>query len=106
KPAPAPQSPQAAEPTDSGSPQSMGGAIAPGAFEFYLLTLSWSPGFCDTGGASKAPDQCSVGAGFGFVVHGLWPQYAQGYPEDCDGGSRPVSRAALALTHGVFPDEG
>jgi ribonuclease T2 len=104
---PAPQSPPAAEPPpETGPPQPTGGAIATGAFDFYLLTLSWSPGFCDTGGASKAPDQCSVGAGLGFVVHGLWPQNAQGYPQDCDGGSRPVSRTALALTHGVFPDEG
>jgi ribonuclease T2 len=106
KPAPAPQLPPAAEPPGTGPPQPMGGAIAPGAFDFYLLTLSWSPGFCDAGGASKAADQCSVGARLGFVVHGLWPQNAHGYPQDCDGGSRPVSRAALALTHGVFPDEG
>ncbi|HLH49360.1 MAG TPA: ribonuclease T2, partial [Roseiarcus sp.] len=79
--------------------------IAPGAFDYYLLTLSWSPGFCDKGGESKAPDQCEAGAGLGFVVHGLWPQFAHGYPQDCDGFSRPVSRSALALARGVFPDE-
>ena len=79
---------------------------APGAFDFYLLTLSWSPGFCDTGGAAKAPDQCAIGSGQGFVVHGLWPQYQHGYPSDCDASPRWVSSAALALTHGVFPDEG
>jgi ribonuclease T2 len=82
------------------------GDIAPGAFDFYLLTLSWSPGFCDAGGEAKAPDQCAAGARLGFVVHGLWPQYAHGYPQDCGGFSRPLSSAALALTRGVFPDEG
>jgi ribonuclease T2 len=101
----APQ-PQPVEPAQPSVAQQMGGEIAPGVFDFYLLTLSWSPGFCDTGGESKAPDQCSVGAGLGFVVHGLWPQYTQGYPQDCDTNSRSVSRAALALTHGVYPDEG
>jgi ribonuclease T2 len=82
------------------------GDIAPGAFDFYLLTLSWSPGFCDTGGESKSPDQCGVGSGLGFVVHGLWPQYVHGYPQDCDANARAVSQTALAMTRGVFPDEG
>jgi ribonuclease T2 len=80
--------------------------VAPGDFDFYLLTLSWSPGFCDTGGQAKAPDQCAIGAGLGFVVHGLWPQNAQGYPSDCDDNPRPVSRTALALAQGVFPSDG
>jgi ribonuclease T2 len=100
----APQQP--ATPSPSNSAQAVGGEIAPGAFDFYLLTLSWSPGFCDAGGESKSPDQCSVGSGLGFVVHGLWPQNAHGYPQDCDDNSRPVSRTALALTRGVFPSEG
>ncbi len=101
---PAPQQP--ATRTESAPTAQAGGEIAPGSFDFYLLTLSWSPGFCDLGGAEKAPDQCNAGAGLGFVVHGLWPQYQHGYPQDCEGGGRPVSRAALDLTRGVFPDEG
>jgi len=79
---------------------------APGVFDFYVLTLSWSPGFCDTGGAAKAPDQCAIGSGQGFVVHGLWPQFEHGYPSDCDPNPRQVSRIALEATHGVFPSEG
>ncbi len=105
KPSPQPQT-QPVEPAQPSAAPQIGGEIAPGNFDFYLLTLSWSPGFCDTGGQSKAPDQCSVGAGLGFVVHGLWPQNTQGYPQDCDTNSRSVSRTALALTHGVYPDEG
>jgi ribonuclease T2 len=100
----APQPP--AGPTEPAPSTQAAGAVASGDFDFYLLTLSWSPGFCDLGGDRKARDQCSAGAGLGFVVHGLWPQYQHGYPQDCDGGGRPVSRAALDLTRGVFPDEG
>jgi ribonuclease T2 len=81
------------------------GAPAPGDFDFYVLALSWSPGFCDTGGEAKAPDQCAPGAGLGFVTHGLWPQYQRGYPSDCDPG-QPVSRVALEAARGVYPSEG
>jgi ribonuclease T2 len=80
--------------------------VATGDFDFYVLTLSWSPGFCDTGGEAKSHDQCSVGAGQGFVVHGLWPENAnRPYPSDCsDAGYIPG--AALRETHGLYPAEG
>jgi ribonuclease T2 len=49
-------------------------------FDYYLLTLSWSPTFCLT---HKDDAQCS-GKGYGFVLHGLWPQYAGGgWPKSC-----------------------
>jgi ribonuclease T2 len=57
-----------------------------GQFDYYVLSLSWSPQFCASRGKQARPDdtQCGVGASFGFVLHGLWPQYAaQGYPESC-----------------------
>jgi ribonuclease T2 len=54
----------------------------PGAFDYYLLTLSWSPEFCHSPAHAEKPE-CLSGH-FGFIVHGLWPQYAQGgYPENC-----------------------
>ena len=77
-----------------------------GDFDFYVLALSWSPGFCATGGADKARDQCASGMGLGFVVHGLWPQFEHGFPSDCDGAGRPVSRIALDAAKGLFPSEG
>ena len=89
-------------------------ALAPAAgraqeqndFDFYVFTLSWSPGFCDTGGADKSPDQCAVGAGTGFVVHGLWPDRSFGRdPENCRYGVS-IPGDALRLTEGVYPDEG
>src|SRR5438067_705542 len=50
--------------------------VAPADFDFYVLTLSWSPGFCDLGGERKSPEQCGRGAAAGFVTHGLWPDNA------------------------------
>ncbi|MFG1421472.1 ribonuclease T2 family protein [Roseixanthobacter liquoris] len=54
----------------------------PGAFDFYILALSWSPTYCAeqtrTDGA-----QCRSGRPFGFIVHGLWPQHERGYPQSC-----------------------
>jgi ribonuclease T2 len=79
---------------------------APGAFDFYVLSLSWSPGFCATGGEQKAKDQCAAGTGLGFVVHGLWPQYDHGFPSDCGPAGRTPSRQALETVRGVYPDEG
>lgn len=80
--------------------------LATGDFDFYVLTLSWSPGFCDTGGDEKSRDQCAVGAGQGFVVHGLWPENAnRPYPSDC-GDSGYIPGAALRETHGLYPAEG
>lgn len=80
------------------------GASRGGDFDFYVLALSWSSGFCATGGADKGKAQCDRGAGLGFVVHGLWPQYERGYPSDCGGG--PVSSVALEQARGLFPDMG
>ncbi|MGO9769765.1 MAG: ribonuclease T2 family protein [Roseiarcus sp.] len=80
--------------------------VSKGDFDFYVLTLSWSPGFCDTGGAEKAREQCAAGAGEGFVVHGLWPENAdRPYPSDC-GQSGYIPSEALRLTHGLYPAEG
>jgi len=80
-------------------------AQAAQSFDYYVLTLSWSPAFCDTGGAGKQLSQCARGAGAGFIVHGLWPNSAYGpNPEDC--GDADVPAAALRLADGVYPDVG
>jgi ribonuclease T2 len=80
------------------------GASVPGEFDFYVLSLSWSPGFCETTGAEKHRRQCDAGSGLGFVVHGLWPQYESGFPSDCGPAGRSPSRIALEAAKGVYPD--
>ena len=52
---------------------------APGAFDYYLLTLSWSPEYCHN---HQGAAQCVAHSR--FVLHGLWPENADGtYPENC-----------------------
>ena len=63
----------------------------PGQFDFYVLSLSWSPSFCAAAAARPsrgASQQCGARP-YAFVVHGLWPQYAKGFPQDCQ---RPAPR--------------
>jgi ribonuclease T2 len=75
---------------------------APGQFDFYVLALSWSPSFCEAAeerATSRAPDpQCS-GRPFSFVVHGLWPQYEQGFPAFCQ---VPAPRLDRAIVSGML----
>jgi ribonuclease T2 len=57
-------------------------ARAAGKFDYYVLSLSWSPTHCAEGdNARRDPRQCGVRRG--FVLHGLWPQYERGYPDFC-----------------------
>jgi ribonuclease T2 len=79
-------------------------ATAP--FDFYVMTLSWSPGFCDTGGEEKSPEQCAVGFGDAFVVHGLWPDNRMSAdPEDCNP-NEDASPSDLAAARGLYPTDG
>ena len=55
----------------------------PGRFDHYVLSLSWSPTYCETKGRNAEPAQCARARPFAFVVHGLWPQFERGWPEDC-----------------------
>ena len=71
----------------------------PGQFDYYVLTLSWSPTYCLT--HPKDHNQCS-GKGYGFVLHGLWPQFDAGtWPEFCS--TEPLPPAAEQLGSTLFP---
>jgi ribonuclease T2 len=56
---------------------------APGQFDFYVLSLSWSPDYCASPAGSRDRLQCAGPRKYDFVVHGLWPQFERGWPEDC-----------------------
>jgi ribonuclease T2 len=77
-----------------------------GAFDFYVLALSWSPGFCELEGERRGLEQCEPGRGLGFVVHGLWPQFERGYPTECGPAGRSPSRLAMEEAADVFPSQG
>lgn len=68
----------------------------PGQFDYYVLSLSWSPNWCALEGARRGNPQCDAGRGHGWVLHGLWPQYHRGYPSYCQAATRPPSRAETA----------
>ena len=61
----------------------------PGEFDYYALVLSWSPSYCAAEGAGRNDPQCARSRPYAFVLHGLWPQYARGFPESCRTASNP-----------------
>jgi len=62
-----------------------------GAFDYYVLSLSWSPTWCALEGDARGSAQCETD--HGWILHGLWPQYHRGYPSYCPTSARPPSRA-------------
>ena len=64
-----------------------------GVFDYYVLSLSWSPTFCALDGDARGEDQCDPRHDFGFTLHGLWPQYEFGWPSYCRTGARDATRA-------------
>ncbi len=76
----------------------------PGNFDFYVLSLSWSPTYCAT---DERPDPVQCNTPHGFVVHGLWPQYERGYPSDCPSNMpRRVSQATIDGLADIMPGAG
>lgn len=69
----------------------------PGRFDFYVLSLTWSPSYCAAEGGARGDAQCETGRRYGFLVHGLWPQYERGYPEDCPTRLAPAEADIRAL---------
>ena len=68
-------------------------------FDYYILSLSWSPEFCY--GHSNSVE-CSQHRG--FVVHGLWPQFrGRRGPEYCSHAPGP---STLPLDASIMPDSG
>ena len=63
-----------------------------GKFDYYVMSLSWSPNWCDLVGRSRNAPQCEPGRDYGWVLHGLWPQFDQGYPQNCRTTFAPPSR--------------
>lgn len=65
-----------------------------GAFDYYVLALSWSPSWCAREGAARSAEQCAPDRDHGFILHGLWPQYEDGgWPAFCPTARRDPSRA-------------
>ena len=77
-----------------------------GEFDYYVLSLSWSPNWCALEGDSRGSAQCDADADFGWVLHGLWPQYETGWPANCRHGFRNPSRFETSAQADVFGSSG
>ncbi len=75
-----------------------------GVFDYYVLSLSWSPTWCALEGEARNSPQCE--RALGWVLHGLWPQYSRGYPSYCDTTARPPSRAETAAMADIMGTPG
>lgn len=79
-------------------------AGTPGEFDYYVMSLSWSPNWCRLEGRARGADQCDED--FGWVLHGLWPQYERGYPSNCHSAARNPSRSDTAAQADLFGSSG
>jgi ribonuclease T2 len=88
----------------------------PGEFDFYVLSLSWSPSFCEASaergarresngqsGPGRASDQQCGERPYSFVVHGFWPQYERGYPEYCQVPAPRLDRGIVSSMLDLMP---
>ncbi|MFA5902194.1 MAG: ribonuclease T2 [Hyphomicrobium sp.] len=84
-------------------------ASVAGKFDYYTLVMSWSPTHCVTAEEGRDDEQCDRldGLRYGFVLHGLWPQYEKGYPEACPVGRKPfVPPGVIANMLDIMPSRG
>lgn len=69
-------------------------------FDYYLASLSWSPTWCESNPDDR--EQCGR-RGYGFILHGLWPQYDSGNgPQDCRSNEEP-DQQTIARTLAFMP---
>ena len=77
-----------------------------GQFDFYVLSLSWSPSFCATAaerGNGRGPTPQCGPRPYSFVVHGLWPQYDKGFPEYCEVPAPRLNRGIVSSMLDLMP---
>ena len=77
-----------------------------GAFDYYVLSLSWSAAWCALEGDARDDPQCDVGRGLTFVLHGLWPQFEEGWPSYCRTAERDPTRAMTAAMADIMGGAG
>lgn len=91
--------------TETVAPRSQAEA---GSFDYYALVLSWSPTHCESPEGRGDHAQCAPhdGRRYAFILHGLWPQYQRGYPEDCPARTRFVPQSVIDGMLDIMPSKG
>ena len=93
------------------SPPALGLAAALAApaaaadFDYWLLALTWTPSWCLADG-DPGDEQCDPRRDLGFTLHGLWPQFEDGWPEDCASDHPDPSRRQTAAMADVMGSGG
>lgn len=76
-----------------------------GSFDYFALSLSWSPSFCSSPEGQGDQQQCGQGRRFAFVVHGLWPQYESGWPQSCPTREDWVPQSEIEAMLDIMPSK-
>ena len=77
-----------------------------GDFDYYVLSLSWSAAWCALEGDARDDPQCDKGRGLTFILHGLWPQYEEGWPSYCRTAEKDPTRAQTAAMADIMGGAG
>lgn len=77
-----------------------------GEFDYYVMALSWSPSWCHLEGDGRGAPECFAGSALGWTLHGLWPQFEEGYPTECPTSERHPSRRQTEAQADVFGSSG
>lgn len=77
-----------------------------GDFDYYVLSLSWTPSWCAEEGDKRNASQCDAGRRLGFTMHGFWPQYETGWPAFCRTATAAPSRAETAAMADIMGSGG
>jgi ribonuclease T2 len=77
-----------------------------GDFDYYVLSLSWSSAWCALEGDDRDDPQCDRGRGLTFVLHGLWPQFEEGWPQFCRTVERDPTRGETAAMADIMGGAG
>lgn len=77
-----------------------------GTFDYYVMSLSWSANWCALEGDARQSPQCDDTTENGWILHGLWPQYEQGYPANCRTSLRPPSRSQTSEMADIMGSSG
>ena len=77
-----------------------------GEFDYYILSLSWSPSWCALEGDARGSPQCDENRELGWVLHGLWPEFEQGWPSYCRTAHGAPSRPQTAAMADIMGSSG
>lgn len=77
-----------------------------GVFDYYVLSLSWSPTWCALEGKAPGSPQCEPARAMGWTLHGLWPQHEDGWPSFCHTAERDPTRRETASMADIMGSAG